>query len=414
MDAVPESAKRDGQACPRCQAAHQACDRFCRNCGLELRDDAGAIEAYLARILPERIDSALRSRFKDQKVVEVEVSEKVAERAMGWLKTLAFFLGIPALILGAILSFLGIKTYSDIEKASQKATEFERVVSGAEQKFEGVQKRVDSLDVTLKNAQARIDNQLAQLEGQQQSLQAQVKSIENRLRFCPSKGLSSALRESLQGQLSKFIVHLERVGFRELDEQVLVCIYSKDDPLEKYKDMSDVRNAFYNPADRTIYIHADLSSVASVALREYTHHALSKAAPRIMSIDEAREIESGLADYFAASFLGEPGIGDTLGPLFGLNTSYLRTLANDLKYAAVRSDPHSRGEVWSAALWRCRTQLGRDAVDKISLQAWSGLADQAAKPDIAKKFGAFLIAQERTAAGQVCLMQQLAQRGLPH
>jgi hypothetical protein len=91
--------------CPECGMTSDNSDRFCRRCGHELNPDIGAIEAYLGRILPERIDLALKDRVKEQKVVELETVELIAERAIKWLKAFAFFLGIPGLLIAGILSF---------------------------------------------------------------------------------------------------------------------------------------------------------------------------------------------------------------------------------------------------------------------------------------------------------------------
>src|ERR1700738_541227 len=130
--------KASSPQCPQCHSACTADDRFCRSCGTYLRDDARAIDAYLAKAVPERIDAALAVRFRDQKVVEVETAEKLAERAMGWLKVVGFFVGIPILVCSALLSFLGIKTFSALEVASQKASNLDALVSNAEKQFGGV------------------------------------------------------------------------------------------------------------------------------------------------------------------------------------------------------------------------------------------------------------------------------------
>jgi hypothetical protein len=119
-DVVENGAKASGPKCPQCHAGCRVDDRFCRNCGTYLREDAQAIDAYLAKVVPERIDAALAARFRDQKIVEVETAEKLAERAMGWLKLAGFFVGIPLLACGAVLSFLGIKTFSDLETACRR------------------------------------------------------------------------------------------------------------------------------------------------------------------------------------------------------------------------------------------------------------------------------------------------------
>jgi hypothetical protein len=403
---APEAPK-----CPRCQAPYTPSDRFCRSCGLELRNDSQAIEAYLAKVVPGRIDDALKARLKDQKVVEIETAEKLAERAMGWLKTLAYFVGIPALVFGALLSFLGIKTYSDFDKASRKAEQFDKTVSGAEKNFGGVQKRVDGLDESLKAAETRITAQLAQLDEQQKSLQTQVKGIQDRLRFCPSKNLSLELKNSLEAELGQFIKYLENIGFQKLDDQVTVCVYSKDDP-----DRGGL-NAYFNPADRTIYIHQDLTVSPGVALREYAQYALAKNAPMILNsvAAQANEIESGLADYLQSSFLNSAKIGEKVGQLFNMKTSYVRNLDNDLKYKDVEQGQHPRGEVWGGAFWRCRAQLTRDILDPIVVKAWLDIAKDVGSPTAGKRFGTVVAAREKaaTAKSDSCMAQQIKERGLP-
>jgi hypothetical protein len=413
-DVMEDVIKPTGPQCPQCHAACTADDHFCRTCGAYLREDAKAIDAYLARVVPERIDAALAVRFRDQKVVEVETAEKLAERAMGWLKVVGFFVGIPILVCSAVLSFLGIKTFSDLELASQKASNLDALVSNAEKQFGGVQKRVDELDGTLKEARSRIDQQIAEINTEQQRLQAQVASIQERLRFCPAKGLSADLKNNLQDKLGKFIIYLEKVGFQNLDKQVSVCVYSKDDPIQNpnLAGLTSQLNAAYSIEDRTIYIHQDMAAVASIALHEYTLYALSQV-PNVESL-AYDEVEFGLADYFPASFLDDPLIGETLGKLVHLSTSYIRNLATTKKYGEAIAEPHFRGEIWGAALWQCRHELGADVVDKITLQAWKNMNVGKAERKDLKTFSAALVKGEATTGKQTsCLSHQIAQRGLP-
>jgi hypothetical protein len=406
----------EGSKCPRCQAPSAAADRFCRSCGLELRNDSEAIEAYLAKVLPERIDGALKTRFKEQKVIEIETAEKLAERAMGWLKTLAYLIGIPALVFGTILSFLGIKTYSDFDKASQKAETFQTTVTTAEKQFGGIQGRVKALDESLKGLETNFGAQVAQLERQQKTLQAQVKGIEDRLRFCPNKGLSPELLNSLEAQLRGFIKYLETVGFQNLDDQVTVCVYSKDDPIPQIAD-NNSPDTFYQPFDRMILVHRDLMSDPVIALRQYAQYALIKLAPKMRYevMEEADAIESGLADYLPASSLGNPKFGDMLGPLLKLKTPYVRNLDNDLKYGEVGSEREKLGEVWGGVFWRCRAQLKGEVLDPILVKAWLDVANDVDSPGVGKKFGAALTARERAVAAKPgCIEQQIKARGLPH
>ena len=404
-----------GPQCPQCHAAFAPEDRFCRSCGSYLRDDAKAIDAYLAKAVPERIDAALATRFKDQKIVEVETAEKLAERAMNWLKLAGFFIAIPLVVCGAVLSFLGIKTYSSLEEASQKATSLQTLVSNAEKQFGGLPKRMEELDAQAKSAKSQLDEQIKQIDARQKTLQAQVSNIQERLKFCPAKGLSAEMKNQIQEKLGKYIGYLEKLGFQNLDGQVSVCVYSKDDPIrdDPAISSSDFKNAFYMPDRRIIYIHQDMASVPSVALREYTHYALAQAANRSDYGAAVTEIESGLADYLPSSFTNDPLIGDGLGKLFHLPTSYLRDLSNTARYDTAQDESHARGEIWAAALWQCRAEIGADTLDKIVLQVWRD-TNKVASPNL-NGFGAALVKSEAATGGKTkCLSRRFTERRIPN
>jgi len=153
-----------------------------------------------------------------------------------------------------------------------------------------------------------------------------------------------------------------------------------------------------------------MSEYMSVVLREYSHYALSK----VSMLPFPSEVESALADYFPASFLGSALIGDKLGALFGLSRPFIRNLDNDLKYAAVINQPDQRGEVWGGALWTCRQEpgVGTSVVDRAAFDAWRLAGQAPSNPELAKQFGAGLGARD----GQVgqCLAQEIAKRGIPH
>jgi hypothetical protein len=406
--AVPAS----NTTCPQCHAHCNVGDRFCHSCGHQLVNDAASVEAQLARILPGQIDAALASRLREQKVVEVETAQLLAERAVSWLKLLGFFVGIPIVAGGIVLAFLGFKTYSDFQSYLERAARFEKVLTTAEQHSGEINKRVTELDAALTSAHKQIDQQLAQIGKQQKDLQAQVSTIQQRLRFCPSKGLSADLKKSLQDKLAQFIGYLEKVGFQNLDKQISVCIYSKDDPIQEpnMQSMTEL-NAFYVTGNHTIYIHRDLAPVPSVALREYAHYALLTAAEGNSALHRS-EVESGLADYFPASFLDNPLIGEKLGPLFNLPTSYIRNLANTMVYPA-GAEAHTLGEAWDGAIWQCRQQLGRQVTDKIVLHAWTDFALK--HPDNVHAFGTALISGEANgSSGSHCFAGQIEHRHLPH
>ena len=215
--------------------------------------------------------------------------------------------------------------------------------------------------------------------------------------------------DKVRTTLARYVVYLKSVGFAQLDEKVTVHLYSKELPLPgDLRAQSESVNAFYY--NRAIYVHWSMSSDMTVFLREYTHQALLQTAGGNTTAGNTA-IESALADYLPASFLGTPLIGEGLGPLFQLPTSFLRKLDNALIYPDVADESHARGEVWAGALWTCRQSLGQAAVDRAPVQAWVALAATAAEADLEKRFGAAL-AKASAPAGR-CFGDEISRRQLP-
>jgi hypothetical protein len=227
------------------------------------------------------------------------------------------------------------------------------------------------------------------------------------IEFSPGGELvENVVKERIQTTVAKYRTFLRSIGFSRLDENVSVFIFSEDKRPPNFP--SDV-NAFY--LSNTIYIHKKMIGDVSVALREYTHHALFKALDFENSSQD--QVESALADYLPASFLNSPVIGDGLGPLFGRTTNYIRTLATGVAYNNDKSiGPVQQGEAWAAALWACRTLVGQGSVDNRVLSAWRQ-AKIASEPDdsIAGRFGKALAAAEAPAG--TCFVQEISRRKLP-
>jgi len=232
-----------------------------------------------------------------------------------------------------------------------------------------------------------------------------LRTIRNRLGFCPGTTASAALKDKLQEALSRFVMWLQEIGFDKLDDRIEVCFFSKEAPMPAELHLpSDKPNSFYS--NNTLYIHKDMSEDTSIALREYSHYALLKSQTN--PAYPQTEVESAVADYLSASFLGSPVIGANLGPLFGAKTSYVRTLDNTLTYQAPPSDDwYGRGQVWAGALWACR-QRGRKQLDQLMLMAWRA---ESGMPIDYKRFGAALAAA--LAPVGPCLSDQIKRRGLP-
>lgn len=409
MGEATVQATGDTRSCPQCGAPLDAGDRFCRKCGLEQHPDAAAVSALIERMLPGRIDAALKERLRDQKVVEVETAEALADRAIKWLRTLGFFVGIPVALVAAIFSFFGITGWSELRRVSQETLDLQKNLVEPQKRLAQANQQIEKLQVDLDEAKKALDKKIAAVNTRQDNIDDQLKAIRNRLEFCPGGSASDALKEKLEDSLSRFIVWLQGVGFDNLEDRVSVCVFSKDAPLpDQFKSMSDVVNAFYS--SNALYIHQSLAENVSVALREYGHHALSKSArPEAF---KQTEVETAVADYLPASFTGSPVIGANLGALFGLKTPYIRTLDNTVVYTSTSSDDlFARGQAWSGALWSCRSRQ-QAGIDRLVLAAWR-VATAAAMPDAesAKKFGATLAGAPEPLG--TCLRNEMTRRGLP-
>ena len=82
---------------PHCGKPNPDDGKFCSACGYPLQPDLRSV-----------IKAVLTSEFKDRELVEVTTAHAIAERVSHWAKLMGWFVGAPVLILGAILSLVGI------------------------------------------------------------------------------------------------------------------------------------------------------------------------------------------------------------------------------------------------------------------------------------------------------------------
>ena len=87
-------------------------------------------------------------------------------------------------------------------------------------------------------------------------------------------------------------------------------------------------------------------------------------------------LNEGFADYFAASYTGDPDIGEYAAINGG--QPYLRTLENGAACPeALTGEPHQDGLVLSGALWSLRQELGAHATDLLAYGALLSLPSDA-------------------------------------
>jgi hypothetical protein len=120
--------------CPHCNSPSADDKKYCAECGTPLDQQTKHLETFVKA----QIEDAIQQRFKDQKLVDIETSQAVAERLHGWAKLFAFFVGLPVALLLIVLSVGGVEKYSDFKKMvgsieEQLKPQIEQAKSDAEQ-----------------------------------------------------------------------------------------------------------------------------------------------------------------------------------------------------------------------------------------------------------------------------------------
>jgi hypothetical protein len=227
-----------------------------------------------------------------------------------------------------------------------------------------------------------------------------------RFGFEKTESLPTSLQESIRRNLEGFVSYLDQAGFPKDAKRANVKIYKMDQP-----------NAFYR--DGTLEIDVGYAEDPYTALREFGHHALTAPMgdkPWARG-SHVMPIESGLADYFAGSFLNNPRVGEVIARLEGLDVPYLRTLDNERRYsefAALEQEMqyHSGGEIWGGAFWEMRSRLGREKLDPILARAWLVEAASEQEPT-AKSFVAALLTAAEDKISADAIRSVLRHRGFP-
>ena len=122
--------------CIQCGASNPDGQKHCGKCGASLDPRAGPLKELVESLSREQIAAALQEQFKNQKVVENELTEAVVEKLSDWAK---FYVGIPLAILLVALSFFGYEKLSDLNKLVDAAKQ------DVEPKLSAVKTQADSL-----------------------------------------------------------------------------------------------------------------------------------------------------------------------------------------------------------------------------------------------------------------------------
>jgi Spy/CpxP family protein refolding chaperone len=377
--------------------------------------------------LQQRVESILKEKYKDQKVVELETSEAIVTKLMDWAKTFGLVLGIPLTILGLALGVLGVKTLSDIKKLADNATqafattvetgkqdlanaitagnqgiantvnaannEMVKLASEGQQKvgqlsqeaqltFDTLKIKGDSYLADYKKIEAQLTEvtalakKIPTITRNLETLENKVDQIEEKINI-DSSNISSKQEEAINSTLKSLQKYFQKIGFNPPKGRIRV----------RFEDDSEGMGttASYDPGQNLVQIRSRLVDDLDLTIHSYAHHALmgGKETSLSSASDEVQSIEAGLADYYTCSFTNNPHIAEKSIPIFREEHGadkyphpYLRNLDNDRSFdevdpeSAGEAELHDIGEIWGGTFWKLRSLLGQEAADKLLFSAW--------------------------------------------
>ena len=285
----------------------------------------------------------LKEREQDNRDAEIEIRRK--EQAVSkWLNPLTVAV-LAAAVAGAgnaVVAFVNGNLQREVERSKAESNRILEMI-----KTDDTEKAASNLEFLLESGlltEPTLISKLSRFLKQRTPCSGQsLPSSNARVGFEQSDLLTKSLQENLQKLLDSYFIYLDQVGFPPAQRKVTVKVKSLPSP-----------NAYYLDTDDTIVIDQKIADDPSVVLREYNHHILMLKDEQQKWRGNYAAIESGLADYFACSFLNNPHLGEKAVKVYNTNQKYIRSLSSNRTFDddELRSSrdlggyPHIAGEVW--------------------------------------------------------------------
>lgn len=166
--------------------------------------------------------------------------------------------------------------------------------------------------------------------------------------------------EAISKSLRQFCDYLDHVGFARPEQEVSISF-------------EDVDDAYYDPATCHVVLGPPLQKEPDGAYREYMHHVLmAMSNVKHLAGNAFRNIEAGLADYFACSFIGRPGLGAEAAKAWKMDRPFARSLTSQKDYSDLGQHGASfdNDAIWGTLFWNMRESMDHDTSDKLLLSTW--------------------------------------------
>jgi hypothetical protein len=266
--------------CANCRTENGEDARFCKKCGKRLGDEY--IDPDLEQRLYERIETRLTDKWISKDAVEKDMALNAATALSKWAKLFAIPLGVLLAFAGGILTFVGVKSTTDLASIEAQTTALKKTASDLEAQYK-----------QLKDELPKLTEIAASVQG----LDDRVRTVESAVaRFAPSSVLKESTQAQLEKALDQYSLYLKKLG---LAPKSVPTVYVQSQLPEAGYD------AYFK--DNNIYVKPDHANPAKV-LHEFSHGVLLGPVPqeRMDDLWSYSAIEAGVANYLTADFLNSP------------------------------------------------------------------------------------------------------------
>ncbi len=167
-------------ACHICGVENPPANKFCGRCGVSLDRAIGAVVEYLDTHLRTRLDAAIKDRFRDQALVEVETAARVADKVSGWAKLYGLYVGVPLIAASAYLAWLGFDVNRSLGQLQIRLAEVTKSSDDLSTTMAAAKARAATIEKSANDLQGRIANSTASL-AQLPQLAASVSQLSDRV-----------------------------------------------------------------------------------------------------------------------------------------------------------------------------------------------------------------------------------------
>ena len=351
-------------------------------------DPAFEREKWLADLELRKSGLALKEREQQNRDTELRLKEREQRTSAWWRSplTVAIIAAAAAAAGNAVVAVVNGSLQRELERSKAESTRILEMIKTGDP-----ERAASNLEFLFQSGlisdQMLSSNIKAFLDKRQPGTGPSLPSPFGRLVFEKSELLTEPLKQRLQDTFTRYIDYLNRIGFPMPSATVTVSIETMDGP-----------NAFYR--NNRIVIDARIAEDLSIALRMYTHHILTTGENR-SAFGRLAALESGLADYFACSFLNNPNLGEQAARASGSKSHFIRSLKNTRTYADLPMRERGfaftlvEGEVWGGFFWDLRERLGTSDADTLVASTWLSFTDPDKDAQIPSAFiGALLRAAE--------------------